>query len=50
MPLNVERVCVVKTAGSTLRDTDIVELRLYRENGNDEGSKALVRMLMICWG
>jgi hypothetical protein len=34
MPLNVERVCVVKTAGSTLRDTDIVELRLYRENGN----------------
>jgi hypothetical protein len=36
MPLNVERVCVVKTGGSTLRDTDIVELRLYRDNGDGE--------------
>jgi hypothetical protein len=36
MPLNVERVCVFKTAGSTLRDTDIVELRLYRDNGDGE--------------
>lgn len=36
MPLNVERVCVFKTAGSTLRDSDIVELRLYRDNGDGE--------------
>jgi hypothetical protein len=36
MPLNVERVCVVKTGGSTLRDTDIVELRLYRDTGDGE--------------
>ena len=36
MPLNVERVCVAKTAGSTLRDSDIVELRLYRDNGDGE--------------
>lgn len=36
MPLNVERVCVAKTAGSTLRDSDIAELRLYRDNGDGE--------------
>jgi hypothetical protein len=32
-PLNVDRVCVAKTDGSTVRDGDLLELRLYRENG-----------------
>jgi hypothetical protein len=31
-PLNVDRVCVAKTDGSTVRDGDLLELRLYREN------------------
>jgi hypothetical protein len=36
-PLNVDRVCVAKTDGSTVRDGDILELRLYRENGAAAG-------------
>jgi len=33
VPLLVEQVCVAMTAGSTVRARDILELRLYRENG-----------------
>jgi hypothetical protein len=36
-PLNVDRVCVAKTDGSTVRDGDLLELRLYRENGAAAG-------------
>jgi hypothetical protein len=34
-PLNVERVCVAKTAGSTIKDRDLLELRLYLDEGDD---------------
>jgi hypothetical protein len=33
-PLNVERVCVAKTAGSTIKDRDLLELRLYLDEGD----------------
>ncbi len=36
-PLNVDRVCVAKTDGSTVRDSDLLELRLYRENNKAPG-------------
>jgi hypothetical protein len=36
-PLNVDRVCVAKTDGSTVRDGDLLELRLYRENNPGSG-------------
>jgi hypothetical protein len=36
-PLNVDRVCVAKTDGSTVRDGDLLELRLYRENNRVSG-------------
>jgi hypothetical protein len=36
-PLNVDRVCVAKTDGSTVRDGDLLELRLYRENSAAAG-------------
>jgi hypothetical protein len=36
-PLNVDRVCVAKTDGSTVRDGDLLELRLYRENNATAG-------------
>jgi hypothetical protein len=36
-PLNVDRVCVAKTDGSTVRDGDLLELRLYRENNAAAG-------------
>jgi hypothetical protein len=36
-PLNIDRVCVAKTDGSTVRDSDLLELRLYRENGAAAG-------------
>ncbi len=36
-PLNVDRVCVAKTDGSTVRDSDLLELRLYRENNQAPG-------------
>jgi len=36
-PLNVDRVCVAKTDGSTVRDSDLLELRLYRENNKASG-------------
>jgi hypothetical protein len=36
-PLNVDRVCVAKTDGSTVRDSDLLELRLYRENSAAAG-------------
>ncbi len=34
-PLNIEFVCVAKTAGSTVKDRDLLELRLYLDN--DDG-------------
>jgi len=32
-PLLIEQVCAAMTAGSTIRASEILELRLYRENG-----------------
>jgi hypothetical protein len=37
VPLLVEQVCVAMTAGSTIRASEILELRLYRENGVSAG-------------
>jgi hypothetical protein len=37
VPLLVEQVCVAMTAGSTIRASEILELRLYRENGAAAG-------------
>jgi hypothetical protein len=36
-PLLIEQVCAAMTAGSTIRASEILELRLYRENGADAG-------------
>nr|BAL59257.1 hypothetical protein HGMM_OP3C412 [Candidatus Acetothermum autotrophicum] len=37
VPLLVEQVCVAMIAGSTIRASEILELRLYRENGTAAG-------------
>jgi hypothetical protein len=37
VPLLVEQVCVAMTVGSTIRASEILELRLYRENGVSAG-------------
>jgi hypothetical protein len=36
-PLLIEQVCAAMTAGSTIRASEILELRLYRENGFSAG-------------
>lgn len=36
-PLLIEQVCAAMTAGSTIKASDILELRLYRENGTVAG-------------
>jgi hypothetical protein len=36
-PLLIEQVCAAMTAGSTIRASEILELRLYRENGVSAG-------------
>jgi hypothetical protein len=48
-PLNVDRVCVAKTDGSTVRDGDLLELRLYRENKLLQGSLDSAPAPMISW-
>jgi hypothetical protein len=48
-PLNVDRVCVAKTDGSTVRDGDLLELRLYRENKLLQGSLDSAPTPMISW-